>query len=168
MSGQLPNHMQVKTTGDSAEISQDDYRKVFNEKLSPIVELVASCNGNLKEAYAKLAERAVFIDKLILNTKIERHAVYATMQDLTERATDEERLKIKELDKMYKVKAPSGSGAEKARSTAPRAAGMTKQEKSIKTLIEMGFERAIVVKQMGEDGGLIYDRLIGDRLQLAR
>jgi len=142
--GRKESDMDIRIEAKEPEVSVEDFRRIFNEKTTGIVELHKE--GGIEAVIAAMRK----IDEAIVEMKVNRAAHYAFINDAIERANDEERRKIRELDKLYKPKQPSARSAERTRSAAPRAAGKSKQEKAVETLLAMGFSRAEIEKKLAK------------------
>lgn len=100
----------IRLSGDDPDITEDGYRFIFNLEKTKFSKL--DDEGKVR--------RLATLRKAQVRAKVRIHAGYIHLQEILDKATAEERAKLKELDRKYVVKP-----VERAEKTikAARAAG---------------------------------------------
>lgn len=107
-------------------VTTEEYKRIFNDEKAAVKDLT----------HEQIVERIAELDSLIREIKIKRAATYSYLEDVIERSTEEEKKKIRELDKQYRVSTVSNTEkVVETKKKAARAQGKSKDEKAIEAMM---------------------------------
>lgn len=134
MADEIPEAPPPPVTGPLAEGDPETYKKVFNQETKFVDDLVKE-HGR-ENAVTLLIERMTTLRELSFVTKIRMNCMYMRLDQLKNEVDPETKAKIKEADRRYQPVKRSTEEGGTPRSTRPRAAPQSMEEKAVATLMK--------------------------------
>ena len=151
-SGRYLMESDVRMTGPEATLGEEAYRKVFNGSVQEKVDLVVQTRAIKEMDDEELTKFIYEMEEFVKKSRIVSQAARINLEDRKLRYTEEQKARLKELDKTYKPKPRTPENEEKQ----PRKAKAPEEklpadpiEKKIITLMKvMQFSREEAIEYL--------------------
>lgn len=134
-----PAPPQINLTGEKAESTEDEYRKIYDNEL-PLNFVLPSLVSVQQMTNDQILDRIHEMQELSKIVKIKWQMSYITLNQKLEGETEEERERVRRKDASFKPRIVSEGQKEKV--VKARAASKSKEEKAMEALIPMFLSQA--------------------------